>query len=557
MMITTFKRLLGFISPFKGMAALAVLCAMGAIASGIGLMAVAAYLISAAALLPSIAVLQTAIVGVRFFGIARGVFRYLERLSSHWVTLSVLANLRTWFYRRIEPLAPARLISFHSGDLLSIAVADIETLQNFYVRVLSPALVALLVAAGAVLLLTSMSLWLGLALAFFLLLAGLALPLAVRRMSRTSAVRQRAIQAQLSTAMVDTFQGCADLLAFGQEDAQVQKLRLLDSQYGRTQAAQAWIRGLHGGFSTLLSGLGAGAVLVVAVPLVRSGQVQGVYLAALVLGSLAAFEAVQPLPLAMQFLESSLAAAGRLFRLVDTGQGLRPASAGVKADGKGAILSVRNLRFAYPEAPDRPVLDGLNLELLPGQKVALVGASGAGKTTLVSLLLRFWEYQEGEIYLEGRDLRTWDLDDLRSRIAVISQSTHLFNGTIRQNMLLGNPQAAQAQIEEAAHRAQLEDLIQRLPQGYDTWIGEQGLRLSAGEARRLAVARALLRNAPLLILDEPAANLDAQNEARLMEALYSEVFPGRAVLLITHHQAALSHMDAVHDLRNGKIYRQN
>lgn len=544
-----FWQLLKFLNPFKRWVALAVLLGFVTIGSSVGLMATSAFIIAKAALHPSIAALQIAIVGVRFFGVARGVFRYLERYVSHQVTFKLLARLRVWFYERLEPLAPARLMTRRSGDLFSRFVADIETLEHFYVRVIAPPLVAILVAGLMWGLMASFDLGLAVVTMIFLGLVGLALPLATRRLSRGVGQQLIAARSDLNVALVDGVQGMADLLTANREDERLRQVQGLSQTLIGLQNRMAWIGGLHNALSGLLMNWSSLAILLLAIPLVRQGQIDGVYLALLVLAVVASFEAVIPLPEALQHLESSLTAARRLFEVVD-----EPANhqiAAVSPRPQNFSLTVRNLQFRY-EAGAPLALDGLSFNLPPGKRLAIVGPSGAGKSTLVNLLVRFWDYQQGQILLGGHDLRDYAPEDARRLMAVVSQRTHLFNGTVRENLLLANPEAIEAGLIEATRRAHLHDFIESLPQGYDTWIGEQGLRLSGGERQRLAIARALLQDAPILILDEATANLDALVEREVLQAV-QELMVGRTTLMITHRLVGLETMDEILVLHRGRV----
>ena len=532
------------------------------VGSSIGLMATSAWIIATAALHPSIAVLQVAIVGVRFFGIARGVFRYLERLASHQVTFRVLARLRVWFYAALEPLAPARLMQYRSGDLLSRIVADIGTLENFYIRAVAPPLVAVLVAGLMWIFLGSFDPRLALAVIALMLLAGAGVPLLSQMLSRQPGRRVVSIRADLNAALVDGIQGTADLVAFSAAAAQVRQVRSLTDALGRAQARMAAIGGLNIALGSLLTSLAVIAVLTLAIPLVTTGQIAGVSLAVLALATAASFEAVLPLPLAAQCLESSLAAARRLFEVVDAGDFVAPraaerASEGMSEAGASRLptvppsIAVSHLTVRY--APDEPpALDDLTFSVPAGGCVAIVGASGAGKSTLANALLRFWDPEAGAIRLSGRDLRDVAPEAVRRQIGVVAQQTHLFNMTVGDNLRLARTGASQAEIEAAARAAQIHDWIVSLVDGYDTWVGEQGLRLSGGERQRLAIARALLKDAPALILDEPTANLDTATERDLLAAM-APLMVGRTTLIITHRPVGLAQADEILVLDRGRI----
>jgi ATP-binding cassette subfamily C protein CydC len=342
----------------------------------------------------------------------------------------------------------------------------------------------------------------------------------------------------------------ADLLASGAEGRHLQRVERLSLELGDLQGRMARIGGLQGALVGLLMNLATLAVLAVAIPMVSSAGLDGVYLAMLVLIVLSSFEAVLPLPQAFQFLNSSLEAGRRLFEIVDADPAVvDPAH---PADRPGEFgLRVLELHFSY--APGEPrVLGGISFDLTQGRFVAVVGPSGAGKSTLVRLLLRFWDYRDGHILLDGQELREYDQETTRSMMSVVSQHTHLFNASIRDNLLLARPGAAKPEVIRAAKQAQIHDFILSLPQGYDTWIGEQGLRLSGGQRQRLAIARAILKDAPILILDEPAANLDALTERKVSASL-QVVAAGRATLLITHRLVGLEAADEILVLRAGRV----
>jgi ATP-binding cassette, subfamily C, bacterial CydCD len=547
--LAVFLRLLRLL-PGVGWVALAAAAGFAAIGSSLGLLSASAYLISAAALHPSIADLQLAIVGVRFFGLARGVFRYLERYLTHQVTFRLLARLRVWFYQALEPLAPARFISYRSGDLLARIVGDIAALENFYVRGLAPPLAALLVGAAACLYLGSFAPRLGLALAGFLLAAGAAVPALVHLLSRRPGQDLVASRSALSLAVIDALHGMPDLLANGQAERQAERIQVAGESLERAQRRLAHLNGMQLALEALLANWGAWVVLGLGIGLVRAGAFPGVYLAVLVLAALASFEAVQPLPLAAQTLETSLAAARRLFQVVDAEPAVQDPPAALPLP-EAFDLEAKDLAFRYPEPGALPALAGMSFRLPPGKRLAVVGPSGAGKSTLVQLLLRFWEY-EGSLRLNGQELRGYDPARLRQRLGVVTQNTYLFYASLQENLLLAKPDAAPAELLQALQRAQLDELAARLPHGLDTLIGERGQNLSGGERQRLAIAQALLKDPPLLILDEPTANLDPLTERQVLGAMQA-LMHGRTTLLITHRLVGMESMDEILVLDQGRV----
>lgn len=558
-----FSRLLSFLHGSWKEVARATLIGAGTIASSIALIGTSSWLISAAALHPSIAELQVAIVGVRFFGISRGVFRYFERLTSHQVTFSLLSRLRIWFYTALEPLAPARLMKYRSGDLLSRVISDVETLENFYIRVISPPLVAILISLSTAAFVGLYDARLGWVLLAFLLSLGLGIPLLARVQGKKDGKALISQRAQLHIQLVDGIQGLSDLLANGRATAHSSKIALLGQVYGETQQGAARISGFHSGLGNLLTNLGMWTVLVLAIPLVSTGQISGVMLGALAMIALVSFEAVLPLPLAAQLLEESLEAGRRLFEIVDAEpeiieneklkvEGLEKEERGKKKELSSIEFS--NIVFSYSEN-DEPALNDISFKVNAGRNLVVVGASGAGKSTLKNLLLRFWEFREGDIMLDGKSLHDFYADDIRAQISVIPQQAYFFNASIHDNLSLARPDASQDEIEDAAKQAQIHEFIARLPKGYNTFIGEQGARLSGGERQRLAIARAMLKDAPILILDEPTANLDPITEKEILKSLFT-LMRGKTSLLITHRLIGLENADEILVMNHGKIVQR-
>jgi ABC-type multidrug transport system fused ATPase/permease subunit len=419
----------------------------------------------------------------------------------------------------------------------------------------------------------------------FYLMAGIGVPCLTYALSQRTAQRIIQIRSELNTVLVDGIQGLADLIAFGREVAYAERIQKLNRSLVHHQTRLAWLNGMQNGLGRLLTNLALWTMLIVAAmhfqahslpilkgcmepnvlvpqslegcmgtkmhcPLVRSGQLNGIYLASLALATVASFEAVLPLASAMQQLGSSQEAGKRLFEIVDASPSVRDTTA-VSPTPQSYDLAVRNLSFRY--APDAPLaLENISFTLPQGQCLALVGPSGAGKSTIANLLLRFWDYEQGSILLGGHELRDYRQQDLARLVSVVSQDTHLFNTTIRENLLLAKPEASYQELEQAAQHACIHDFIESLSQGYETRIGEQGLCLSGGERQRLALARAFLKDAPLLILDEATANLDALTEQDVLHAIQT-LRQGRTMLVITHRLTGLAMADQVMVLDQGRV----
>jgi len=546
-------RLLRLVRPFAGQVAVATALGVATIGSGVGLMGTAAFLVAAAALHPSIAELQVTIVGVRFFGLGRGIFRYLERLASHRLTLRLLGRLRVWFYEALEPLAPARTLSMRSADLLTRAVADVESLQELYIRVLAPPLVAVAVAAGTGLLLGVFHPLLAVVFLGLFVAAGIGIPSGMHVLGTRLGDRLTTTRADLAAEIVDGVQGMADLLVCGQGAAQRHRVEGLSLRLARDRERASRFEALGAAAMTFATHATVWIVLVIAIPMTRARFIDGVDLAVICLVAMAAFEALQPLPAAARHLSEQLAAARRIFAILDARpaveEPLRPAPA--PARPSPPALQIRGLEFTYPGS-NAPALAGLDLDLPPGRRVAVVGPSGAGKSTLAHLLLRFWDPTAGKILLAGRPVSDYSLDVLRRFVGVLSQRIDLFTGTVRDNLLLASPGADASALDQAASRAELLETIHGLPEGWDTWIGEQGLELSGGQRQRLAIARVLLRDPAILVLDEPTTGLDPLTERDLLRSLH-RLMDGRTTILITHRLVAMDKMDDILVLDYGRI----
>jgi ATP-binding cassette subfamily C protein CydC len=523
-----------------------------AIAAGIGLMATSGYLICRAAEHPPILALGVAIVGVRFFGISRGVLRYLERVVSHDAALRALATLRVRLFERLEPLVPAGLPDVRTGDLLGRFVADVDALQGLYLRGLGPAATALLagsiaVAVGLIALPAA-----GLALAVFLLVAGLAVPLGGLGLTRAAVAREAPARAELTAELLDALAAAPELVAYGAAEDAAARIEAADRLLARHRRRTALVAAVSEAVLTALTMLSAVAVLAIAVPAVRSGALPGVEIGMLVLLALASFEAVRPLPAAAEQLAAAAAASRRVLDLTDRAAPVSDPASPRRPAGVGNV-ALRGVTVRYaPGAAD--VLDGVDLDIPAGAIVALVGPSGSGKTTISSLLVRFRDPDQGAVLLDGHDLRDYAQADVRHVIGLAGHDAHLFPTSIRENLRIARPEATDDELAAALRRAHVWPWVASLPDGLDTHVGEEGARVSGGQRQRLALARALLADVRLLVLDEPDAHLDEDTAAALVhDLLTSSRAVGLGVLLITHRPVDRSLVDQIAILRDGHI----
>jgi ATP-binding cassette, subfamily C, bacterial CydC len=549
----TLLRLVRLYIPYWRWMAGGALLALVVILANVALLGVSGWFIAsmaAAGIAGSTMNYFTPAAAIRAFAILRTGGRYAERLVTHEATLRFLSGLRVWFYRRIEPLPMAALQHYRGGDLLSRMGADIDALQNFYLRTLAPVTVAVVVALVVFAFLDRYSAavaWLDLAA---LALVGAAIPAVVHRLGKRPGARMVETAAQLRIDVVDAVQGMGELIVFGAAGAQRERVGTLSRRLVADQDRMSRLSGFGAAATGLLTNLALWLTTVLAIGLVRAEVVSAVDLPMLALVVMASFEAVSGLPGAYQYLGHTLAAARRIFAVADMPLAIaEPAQPSPQPAGFAVRLEQVSLRYGA----DAPwALAQVDLAIAQGQRLALVGPTGSGKSTVAGALLRLWEYEAGRITLGGHDLRAYRAEDVRDMIAMAPQRSHLFNTTVRENLRLANPDADDAALIAACTAAQIHDEIAALPDGYDTYVGEAGARLSGGQVRRIAIARALLRHAPITILDEPTEGLDAATERRLMEALFAAT-AGRTLVVITHRPAGLDCMDAIAVMENGRI----
>ncbi|WP_282935965.1 thiol reductant ABC exporter subunit CydD [Paenibacillus sp. RC67] len=554
-------RVLAFLRPYRGRMLAAVLLGCLTIAASIGLMGTSGYLIASAALRPeSVLLLWVPIVGVRFFGLSRGAFRYLERLVSHDLTFRILHRVRVWLYESMEPMGVRLLEQRRSGELLQSLLSDVEQLQHMYLRVLAPPLIAGVTGALGCFLLAVHQVQLGLILLAMLALSGVGLPWLSAKLGKEPGKAIARQQSLMYAQTGDLLMGMKDLLVFGQAQNRLTAIQQQQLQVNINQTRSNKVNAMVNG---MMLGAAHGSmwlVLLAAVHFVSAGQLEPVYIPALILMTLACFEAVIPLPAAFQQLGHTAAAAGRLFRLVDENKAMtvhesesRSLAANKMAhtDSKAWEVEVDNVSFQYEQGRGY-ALHSLSLTLKLGRRIAVVGESGAGKSTLLQLLLGLRHCTEGSIRMNGQELHELPETFIRSQFAVVSQEVHLFNASVAANLRLGCPEATYEQLRQAARIALIDDTIMNLPQGYDTVIGERGDLLSGGERQRLALARALLRQTPALLLDEPVTGLDVLTERAFMSNL-EPIWKQKAVVWITHKLTGLDQMDEIIVMHHGEV----
>jgi ATP-binding cassette, subfamily C, bacterial CydC len=584
-------RVLRLARPLRARLILAVLAGAAATGCGIALLGTSGFLLARASQHPNILAIAIAVVAVRGLSIGRGVFRYAERLASHDAAFRVLAEIRVRAFQRLERLAPAGLRTLAPGDLLARLVSDVDAAQDLFLRGVAPPAAAVLAGAGAVIACLLILPAAGAALAAGLLAAGALVPWLAAARARRAGRRLAPARGEFAAHFTDVLSGAADLHAFGAAEPAAARAADAGAELGRMERRAASGMGLGTGASSAAAGLTVWAVLGLAVAATGAGALTRVPLAVVTLTALAAFEAVTTLPAAAIQLGQARASAARLTAVADAPDPVRDPASPLPLPAGPVRVRLRGAQVRYePRGP--LALDGLDLDLIPGQRVALIGPSGAGKSTVAAVLLRFCELSGGTATLggaagpelaergaagpelaergaagpelaergaagpglaeRGQPLSAYAADEVRTVIGGCAQDPHIFDTTIAGNLRLARPAATDQQLADAAGRAGLLDWITSLPLGWDTPVGAHGTAISGGQRQRLALARALLADPPLMVLDEPTAHLDPDSRRALTSDILA-VTQGRATLLITHDLDGLDQVDEIVLLDHGRV----
>lgn len=530
--------------------AIAIAAGIAASGAGIGLLAASAFLISRAATHPPVLHLMTAIVAVRAFGLSKGVFRYLERLAGHDAALRVLANLRVSYYARLASVSPSGLGDHRGGDLVERLVSDVDAALDVLVRVIVPYAVALGVSFGSITVIATLSPATAAALVISIATVAVGLPAAQAAWARRADGQLAPLRGQLAAHTVETLQGLADLTAYGAVDRALETISALDERH----RVAIWRSSMISGAGSAVTILATGACVLVGLATgtfaVRAGTLPGEWLAVVVLVPIAVFEAIAGLPLAAQRLAAARTALARIaavFAAEDpTPEPVTPATLPEGAH----TIALRNVTASW--IPGQPVVRDIEFELRPGERVALVGASGSGKSTIAALLARFLDPEEGSVTIGCRDLRELPTQRVREVICLCDDEAYLFDSTIEVNLRVGCPEASEERLRGVLADVRLLDWVETLPKGLSTPVGEHGILLSGGQRRRLALARALLADPQVLVLDEPTEHLDEAAASAVIRDLLAAT-TGRTTLLITHRPLALGEVDEIITLEAGRV----
>ncbi len=468
---------------------------------------------------------------IRLLALTRAGSRYAERLVNHSATLNILALLRKWFYVHIEPLSPAVLQKYHSADVFSRIRSDIDVLENVYVRILVPFFVALISMVVFAVFLSNYDHRLIFIELTGLFVSGFVVPFITMILSAKAGKKIVQVAKELRQSVMDSIQGMEEVLIYQTYDRQQIKIAELNQKFDKARLRLVFFEGLTQALILVsISVTVLGGVLII-IPAIRKGDLDPVQISMLVLFILASFEAVMNLPQAFQRIPETIEAGKRIFQMTDQPVPVQGYDKIVNFPGN-FDLEFKNVSFKY-QANQEEVLKNFNLKIPENSKILIMGPSGEGKSTLINLILRFYDPQSGQILLGGVDIKNLELEKYREIISVAVQDNHLFDTTIRENLLLAYPNATEKQIEKACQAALIDDFIHSLPEKYQTHVGEHGYKLSGGQKKRLNIARMLLKSAEIYILDEPGEGLDRETERKLIRSVL-EYLKNKTVIIISH-----------------------
>ncbi|MBE0127697.1 heme ABC transporter ATP-binding protein/permease CydC [Citrobacter amalonaticus] len=539
----------------KWMLTLGIVLAIITLLASIGLLTLSGWFLSASAVAGFAGIYSfnymLPAAGVRGAAITRTAGRYFERLVSHDATFRVLQHLRIHTFSKLLPLSPAGLARYRQGELLNRIVADVDTLDHLYLRVISPLVGAFVVIMVVTIGLSVLDVTLACTLGGVMLLTLFIMPPVFYRAGKTTGQNLTHLRGQYRQQLTAWLQGQAELTIFGASDRYRAQMEATELQWHEAQRRQSELTALSQALMLLIGAVAILLMLWMAAGGVGGNAQPGALIALFVFCALAAFEALAPVTVAFQHLGQVIASAMRITELTEQKPEVTfPTD--ISDVPVQVTLTLHDVSFSYPEQAQK-ALDSLSLQVNPGEHIAILGRTGCGKSTLLQLLTRAWDPQQGEILLNGRPIATLNEATLRKTISVVPQRVHLFSATLRDNLLLAAPDASDEQLADTLRRVGLEKLLDDA--GLNSWLGEGGRQLSGGELRRLAIARALLHDAPLMLLDEPTEGLDATTESQMLELL-AEVMREKTLLMVTHRLRGLARFDQIIVMDNGQIIEQ-
>lgn len=527
---------------------LSLLMGLFTILSNIGMLSSSSVLISRAALHPDVLDLMVLIVAVRFFGIARGVFRYLERIISHNTTFKLLSSLRKWFYKSFNESYSENHKYFNTGTIYTKLVTDIDTLKEFFLRVLYPFVTASLTGLITTIFISFFSKAASAVYVLAYITTGFVIPIILFLFSAKLSEQESRLKKEINLVLLDFLKGAVEVSIYSLKKTLLLKYNSLRHELSLIQKRKNIITSLGDNLYGISVSVLIGITLYLTAPLVSDGTLSGIYYAMVPLAMMASFEALLPMPSILgKYKEASVAVRNLLAVLQEASQNNSPAAKAVNS----CELSVINLSVAG-ESPKEPIIKNISFYLPQGKKLALVGTSGSGKSTLIKALLGFMDFSDGDIKLGNASYKDLSLEDIRKQFSYVDQEPYMFSTSIRENLMLADPKADRETLLKALDSSQISAFINSLPQGINTKLGEFGSNISGGEKQRLSLARAFLKDSPILLLDEPTASLDIELEKKLISSIHDYI-GHKSCIWVTHRLVSMEKMDEIIVMDNGEI----
>jgi ATP-binding cassette subfamily C protein CydC len=517
------------------------------ILSNVGLLSTSAVLISRAALHPDVLDLMVLIVGVRFFGIFRGVFRYFERILSHDATFRILSSIRKWFYKNFNE-GYSENSKFKTGDIYTKAVADVDVLKDFYLRGIYPLIIAVLtgIATGLFILCFSDILayiyWCG------YVIAGFIFPIIVFKLNNKFLEKEMNLKNSINAMLIDSLKGILEINIYPLKLGIIENFQGLSKELSRVQKKKILINALGSNFHSMAAIILMGASLMITAPLVINRELDGIYYAMLPLTILASFEALLPMVMVMYKFKETFESGENIFSIIDnkSNEEIQLSEEIVDHD-----ISVKNLSV-YDEEAEKYIIKNLSFKLPHKKKLGIVGLSGSGKSTITKALLGFIKYQEGDIFIGETSYKNAAIDNIRELFTVMEQNSYVFNTSIRENLLIANKQAEESEIINLLDKFQINHLIKESEKGLDSLLGQFGYNISGGEKQRLMLVRTFLKQSKIAILDEPTSSLDKELEKKIVEAIHEEI-KEKSCIWITHRLVEMNRFDEILVFEEGKV----
>lgn len=546
---TVMARLIGLVKPLSGFMILAILMGLAG-----NLCASFITILGGYAILEVLGIGAGISLGAIFtlavlFALVRAGLRYAEQSCNHFIAFKLLALIRDKVFRALRKLCPAKLEGRDKGDLISVITSDIELLEVFYAHTISPAAIALLFTVIMCLFIGSFNVLLGLLALAAYLIVGLLIPLVVSGLSGDNGLKYRAGAGELSAFVLDSLRGLSETLQYNQGAKRLGEMNARSDALSADEEKMKRIAGRNSAVTNVVILVFDLLMLFASVSLYRTGEVGFAGVLIPTMAMMSSFGPCVALAALGSTLQNTFAAGNRVLDILDE----TPVTADITGKPETTFdgAAAKNLSFSYASTGER-ILSDLSLDIPKGSVVGITGRSGSGKSTLLKLFMRFWRATSGEADISGRSVDEINTADLRGMESFVTQETHLFHDSIRNNLKIAKLDATDEEIENACKKASVHDFIMTLPQGYDTPVGELGDTLSGGERQRIGLARAFLHDAPLMLLDEPTSNLDSLNEAVILRSLREEK-SGRTIMLVSHRKSTMRICDKVCSVEHGRL----